>query len=214
MAVIPSPSQAQQTLPSHTAYEDFAGPSNQTYQPSQGPSNRPQRGTTPVGGLASFPDGQNRRTKGFAKDLAGTHPNGELPEQTLSRSRTADNETLAHRPKPQLIRRRTDYERDRQSAFAAEETGELRHGWEDQYNSSEFLGLLSSVGLWPQSIHCRFIRLISEYCRPSTCISPTSDMRAEESQKKTSIQNHLRNGATRIVTKLSPQPLYYASTLG
>ena len=147
MAVIPSPSHAQQTLPSHTAYEDFAGPSNQTSQPSQGPSNRLQRGTTPVGGIASLPNGQIRRINGYAMDLAGTHPNGELPEQTLSRSRTADNETLAHRPKPQLTRRRTDYERDRQSAFAAEETGELRHGWEDQYNSSEFLGLLSSVGL-------------------------------------------------------------------
>ena len=77
-------------------------------------------------------------------DLARTYSIGDSPEQSLSRSRTADNEALTHRPKPQLTRRRTDYERDRQLPFAVEETGELRHGWDDQ-NSTEFLGQLSSA---------------------------------------------------------------------
>ena len=148
MAVIAAPSPVQPTPHSGTAYEDFTGPSaNQRSQPSRGSFNRPQRGATTTGELSSPPNGHNRRSNGSqAIDMAGTQPNRESQEQqALSRSRTADNEALAHRLKPQLTRRKTDYDRDHQSTSATEEAGELRHGWEDQYNSSEFLGLLSSV---------------------------------------------------------------------
>ena len=60
-------------------------------------------------------------------------------------------EALAQRPNRQLLRANTDYGPRRQSPSTgpkvAEENWELRHGWEDQYNSSEYLGLLSSVGI-------------------------------------------------------------------
>lgn len=60
-----------------------------------------------------------------------------------------NQEMLAGRPRGQLVRANTDYGPRRQSqsqeAQVAEENWELRHGWEDQYNSSEYLGLLSSV---------------------------------------------------------------------
>lgn len=66
----------------------------------------------------------------------------------LVRAQTKD-QPLAHRSRPQVTRRRTDSDVERQAKVnqtaVVEEAGELRHGWEDQYNSSEFLGLLSSV---------------------------------------------------------------------
>ena len=55
----------------------------------------------------------------------------------------------AIRTRRQLQRANTDRGPRRQSPSTArgnpEENWELRHGWEDQYNSSEYLGLLSSV---------------------------------------------------------------------
>ena len=71
-----------------------------------------------------------------------------------TRSETAhaplgSQEALAQRPNRKLLRANTDYGPRRQSPSTrpkvAEENWELRHGWEDQYNSSEYLGLLSSV---------------------------------------------------------------------
>lgn len=50
----------------------------------------------------------------------------------------------------QLVRANTDHGPRRQSpakdpSGQEEENWELRHGWEDQYNSNEYLSLLSSV---------------------------------------------------------------------
>lgn len=55
------------------------------------------------------------------------------------------------RPRNKLLRADTDMSLKRRSTSgsrgASKENWEMRHGWEDQYNSSEYLGLLSSVGL-------------------------------------------------------------------
>ena len=55
------------------------------------------------------------------------------------------------RPKNELLRANTDINLRRRSPSASrgasEENWEMRHGWEDQYNSSEYLGLLSSVSI-------------------------------------------------------------------
>ena len=48
----------------------------------------------------------------------------------------------------QLVRSKTDYDRDVSSNTPeedAEHNWQMRHGWEDQYNSEEYLHLLSSV---------------------------------------------------------------------
>ena len=87
-----------------------------------------------------------------AGDIAISGSNHNLsPEQNeLLRART-ENQKLPHRPRAQLARTLTDLGPNHQAKSArigTEETGELRHGWEDQYNSSEFLGLLSSVRPW------------------------------------------------------------------
>ena len=52
----------------------------------------------------------------------------------------------------QLMRANTDYGPRRQfpakkSNGVEEDNWELRHGWEDQYNSNEYLSLLSSVSI-------------------------------------------------------------------
>ena len=153
MAVIRSPPAAQS---SGTAYADFASPSStHTDQLQPGPSNRPNGGSNAVRELSGLPNGQGKRFNGpQAVDSDSLESNNALPEQQeLARARTAENQPWPHRSKQQLTRRRTDFERGRQPATAqmgpSEELGELRHGWEDQYNSSEFLGQLSSVRLIP-----------------------------------------------------------------
>lgn len=61
------------------------------------------------------------------------------------------HDSLVPRPTGQLVRANTDLGPRSQSPLpgreGAEDNWELRHGWEDQYNSSEFLGLLTSVSL-------------------------------------------------------------------
>ena len=68
--------------------------------------------------------------------------------QNISRARTENHQILAHRPRVSMARSKTNYEpRNTPSTRETnvEEHGELRHGWEDEYNSSEFLGQLNSV---------------------------------------------------------------------
>lgn len=69
-----------------------------------------------------------------------------MPEQSVDAE-----ETQALRPRELLTRANTDYGPRRQLSVpkhdVVEENWELRHGWEDQYNSSEYLKLLSSVSV-------------------------------------------------------------------
>ena len=213
MAVIASPPAAQT---SGTAYADFASPSStNTGQLQPGHSSRPHRGTNAVRELSGLPNGHGTRNNGpQAVGSASSESNGTLPEQQeLARARTADNQ----RSKPPLTRRRTDYERGRQPATAqigpSEELGEFRHGWEDQYNSSEFLGQLTSVRLNPV-IKSLISMLTVGSLRLFICTSRTNDMRAVGSQGRIAIQNRPRNGVTRIAIKPSRQPSCYVSTLG
>lgn len=56
---------------------------------------------------------------------------------------------LSSRPTSQLQRANTDSNMRRRQTVSSnktvEEDWEMRHGWEDEYNSNEYLGLLSSV---------------------------------------------------------------------
>ena len=213
MAVIASPPVAQT---SGTAYADFASPSStHTGQLQPGPSSRPNRGTNAVRELSGLPNGHGTRTNGpQAVGDASFESNGtHQAQQDLARARTADNQ----RSKPPLTRRRTDYERGRQSAIAqigpSEELGEFRHGWEDQYNSSEFLGQLTSVRLNPFMKPLVSMLTVDSF-RLFICTLRTNGTRAVGSQGRRATQNRLRNGVTRIAIKPSRQPLFYVSTSG
>ena len=90
-----------------------------------------------------------------ARSQTSVEPNGASARRANAMVGFADepmNETGASaRPRSQLLRASTDINPKRRSPSssrgASEENWEMRHGWEDQYNSSEYLGLLSSVGL-------------------------------------------------------------------
>lgn len=56
--------------------------------------------------------------------------------------------SIQQRPTPQLLRATTDYGPRRLSPSRQpgdDENWELRHGWEEQYNSEEYLTILNSV---------------------------------------------------------------------
>lgn len=72
----------------------------------------------------------------------------------LDRAFAMAAQTAAQGARGQLIRANTDDGPRRQppaknSNEVEEENWELRHGWEDQYNSNEYLSLLSSVSIHP-----------------------------------------------------------------
>lgn len=110
------------------------------------------------------------------------------------------------RPNAQLVRANSDYGPRRQSSVnkhdASEENWELRHGWEDQYNSTEYLGLLSSVRFWisahddpaersrtsPDQANC-----VSP--RRFTCIIPINGTRRGASRRRKIVLNPRKNGA-------------------
>ena len=83
--------------------------------------------------------------------VASSEPQKEsLEPQNISRARTENHKTIPHRPRASMTRSKTNYEPENMSSTketSLEEHGELRHGWEDEYNSSEFLGQLNSVYL-------------------------------------------------------------------
>lgn len=87
----------------------------------------------------------NSKSSAISKSSRGQ--SGQRTPSTGDSDQSQDASTV--RPNTQLARANTDNGPRRQSSVtkhdAAEENWELRHGWEDQYNSTEYLGLLSSV---------------------------------------------------------------------
>ena len=82
--------------------------------------------------------------------VASSEPNNGFETQSVPRARTENHQALTQRPQASMTRSKTDYKLDKISSTregSVEEHGELRHGWEDEYNSSEFLGQLNSVHL-------------------------------------------------------------------
>lgn len=59
----------------------------------------------------------------------------------------SEQSNIERQPRAQLVRSQSDYDRDLYSngPDVTEQNWELRHGWEDQYNSEEYLHLLSSA---------------------------------------------------------------------
>ncbi len=168
MALVASSSLGSSTvLQPGTAQADFANPpSSRSLQPSAGLSRGHVTSVSTGGQRAALANGQDTGSYrygmadqskpalyGVSSDLVG-----------LARAQT-EEQPLAQRSRPQVSRSRTDSDIERQAPnvqpAAVEEAGELRHGWEDQYNSSEFLGLLSSVRV-PASLNYWLFLLLTE----------------------------------------------------
>ena len=87
-----------------------------------------------------------------ARSQTSAEPNGTSAHRTNGMVGFADQQVneagASGRPSSQLLRANTDSNLKRRSpSGASEENWEMRHGWQDQYNSSEYLSLLSSVRL-------------------------------------------------------------------
>lgn len=95
--------------------------------------------------INSYPDHESSRS--LVKSVSEI--DGDGPSKIQWENIDDDQSTIAVRPRGHLQRANTDPRPRRPSPTTAreihEENWELRHGWEDQYNSSEYLGLLSSV---------------------------------------------------------------------
>ena len=102
-----------------------------------------------------------------ARSQTSVEPNGASARRANTMVGFVDERTneagASDRPKSQLLRANTDINVKRRSPSAgrgpSEENWEMRHGWEDQYNSSEYLGLLSSVGMLDLRWRLELIRL-------------------------------------------------------
>lgn len=120
----------------------------------------------------------------------------DQPVQTPSES-PVRQDSHGPRPKGQLLRASTDLGPARDSPASkrdvTEENWELRHGWEDQYNSSEYLGLLSSVSI---SSGGRLVKVEADQGRgrPSTCITQTSATIRAANRRMKIIAIRLKNG--------------------
>lgn len=124
--------------------------------PSQGPTSGHSTGR-PLGSLENgriaSQDGTRQDTAlvngHVAAHAALSEPNNEPSKiQTIASTRTENHQIMVRRPKTSMTRSKTTYEPENDLSTretSVEEHTELRHGWEDQYNSSEFLGQLNSV---------------------------------------------------------------------
>lgn len=154
--------------PTSTMFQQFDNPTHtapllgaQLSQPIAGSSRGSSSGQSTVRPLVDLESGQassqnnnesdNRPVNGqTARHVASSEPSHEFEPQNIPRARTEKHQSLAQRPKASMTRSKTNYEPENMSSTrepSVEEHGELRHGWEDEYNSSEFLGQLNSVHL-------------------------------------------------------------------
>ena len=91
----------------------------------------------------------NGLVNGDAEHVASTGSyDKSFKPQSVSRARTENHRALAHRPRAPMMRSKSNYEPRNiptTTETNMEEHGELRHGWEEEYNSKDFLGHLNSV---------------------------------------------------------------------
>ena len=101
-------------------------------------------------------DGHRRQNHTTGRHIASSQTNGVSPNQAPTTASTSlgANASARERPRRQpLTRANTDYGPRRALSVAQSESTleipqdseELRHGWEDQYQSSEYLNVLNSV---------------------------------------------------------------------
>ena len=127
---------APQNINGHARHDSLEGPSRSAHSESSGelltmPHDNPNR---------SFPTPRRSRTSVEQNGTSTPNSGGAVASVGASA-----------RPRALIQRANTDNNVGRRQTTASsesvEENWEMRHGWEDQYTSSEYLGLLSSVSL-------------------------------------------------------------------
>ena len=191
----------------HENLSDYVHP--HLRQPLPQPSTHSASSTALHQGVIAHENGRRRRpnersvTLADPRQLAKPRPDLaqlDRPVQTPTELPVRQDSHGA-RPKGQLLRASTDIGSQRESltpkSDITEENWELRHGWEDQYNSSEYLGLLSSVSIWAGCVIGGCLSMMEADLgvgRLSTCITPTSAMIRAASRRMKIIVIRLKNG--------------------
>lgn len=151
----PSTSLHQSNAPNHTASPSEDQPNRST----RGSSIESANGQATSRPLANLENGRvisqssnglvNELVNGDAEHVASTGSyDKSFKPQSVSRARTENHRALVHRPRAPMTRSKSNYEPRNIPTTAEtnmEEHGELRHGWEEEYNSKDFLGHLNSV---------------------------------------------------------------------
>ena len=162
MGLLSSPPPASTLLhqsnpPTRTASLSEDQPNRSARGPSRESVNR-QATSRPLAGLENgrvIPQSSNglvnEVVNGDTEHVASTGSyDKSFKPQSVSRARTENHRALAHRSRAPMTRSKSNYE-PRSISTATEtnmeEHGELRHGWEEEYNSKDFLGHLNSVYL-------------------------------------------------------------------
>ena len=91
------------------------------------------------------------RQNGVRVNVASTpYTNGIGGKEETRNGKQTPSPALSLRPnsssRPQLTRAKSDLDTAPSSPEDDNQNWEIRHGWEDQYNSEEYLSLLTSVG--------------------------------------------------------------------
>lgn len=161
MAIITSPLAPEASFNQGATIEGAAGPSNGLYSSLVAAQRSNIDGPLAFQNLSNV---ESSRSESLVKQgLSSGHSAGDLARATsnhnhsLGKQRSlrprAENQNLAHRPRAQLSRTKTDFVHDLPPTRSpeADELEQIRHGWEDQYSSSEYLSVLSSVRVfqWP-----------------------------------------------------------------
>ena len=160
MGLLSSPSPASTTIHQSNALTRTASLSeDQSNRPARGPLRESVFGQATSRPLADLENGRvipqssnglvNELVNGDAEHVASTGSyDKSFKPQSVSRARTENHRALAHRPRAPMTRSKSNYEPRNIPTTPEtnmEEHGELRHGWEEEYNSKDFLGHLNSV---------------------------------------------------------------------
>lgn len=188
------------------------------YHAQQGPGasesnstseNQSQQGSRET--MLEFDESRLKKGSGQKKDDSTAAPLKEVLRENIKVEAVPSTGSNDHGRRKQLLRAKSDLGPRGPSPTGVdtsteEENWELRHGWEDQYNSNEYLSILTSVS---KHIHRKLspgaerkpntmrasTKLPSH--RLSTCITPTNDMKLVGFQKQ--IHTHCKNGECGIV---------------
>jgi hypothetical protein len=96
------------------------------------------------------------------------------------------------RPPGPLLRAKSDFGHRGMGDGSDDEDWKMRHGWEDEFTSHEYLSLLNSVNVPVQRRHVSHLTL-SDF-RPSTCTSPTNATRLVASLETNPEPGQTKNG--------------------
>jgi len=100
--------------------------------------------------MLEFEDSRLKRASGTKKDDSTAVPLMEVPPENTEVEALPSRGSNGYGKRKQLPRAKSDLgprgpSPTRVDTTAEEENWELRHGWEDQYNSNEYLSFLTSV---------------------------------------------------------------------